>query len=152
MTEEKTARHGDVVLVRVKKINTDYSLLETLNGEEKTLAGGELMIGVFGSRKALHGFSGDPPSVLKPGMELHLLNRGGVIGECSAFHRDLEWPTQLEYLGTVSWNGRQANLAGLRPPPGPGSGSGGSRGPDCGNLHELREDGRLQTTPEVILG
>ncbi|MEE8271458.1 MAG: UDP binding domain-containing protein, partial [Alphaproteobacteria bacterium] len=36
---EKTARHGDVVLVRVKKINTDYSLLETLDGEEKTLAG-----------------------------------------------------------------------------------------------------------------
>ena len=82
VTEEKTARHGDVVLVRVKKINTDYSLLETLDGEEKTLAGGELMIGVLGSRKALHGFSGDPPPELKPGMELHLLNRGGVIGEC----------------------------------------------------------------------
>ncbi len=110
VTEEKTARHGDVVLVRVKKINTEYSLLETLDGEEKTLAGGELMIGVLGSRKALHGFSGDPPSELKPGMDLHLLNRGGVIGECSAFHRDLGWPTQLEYIGTVSWNGGPANL------------------------------------------
>lgn len=68
------------------------------------------MIGVLGSRKALHGFSGDPPSELKPGMELHLLNRGGVIGECTAFHRDLEWPTQLEYLGTVSLNDHPANL------------------------------------------
>ncbi len=28
VTEERTARHGDVVLVRVKKINTDYALLE----------------------------------------------------------------------------------------------------------------------------
>ena len=110
VTEEKTARHGDVVLVKVKEVNTDYSSLETLDGEEKTLAGGELMIGVLGSRKALHGFSGHPPSELKPGMELHLLNRGGVIGECTAFHRDLGWPTQLEYLGSVSWNGQPANL------------------------------------------
>ncbi len=110
VTEEKTAGHGDVVLVRVKKVNTDYSLLETLDGKEKALVGGELMIGVLGSRKALHGFSGDPPSELKGGMELHLLNRGGVIGECSAFHRDLGWPTQLEYLGTVSLNDQPANL------------------------------------------
>jgi len=110
VTEDTTARHGDLVLVKVKKVNTDYSSLETLEGEEETLGGGELIIGALGSRKALHGFSGDPPSELKPGMELHLLNRGGVIGECTAFHRDLGWPTQLEYLGTVSWNGRSANL------------------------------------------
>lgn len=107
---EKKGRHGDVVLVRVKTVNTNYSLLETLEGKEVTLSGGELIIGVLGTRKALQGFSGTPPSELKQGMELHLLNRGGVIGECTAFHRDLGWPTQVEYLGNVSYNGRPANL------------------------------------------
>ncbi len=110
VTQEIQGRQGDVVLVRVKTVNQEYSLLETRDGEEVPLHEGDLVLGALGTRKALQGFSGSPPSELVPGMELYLLNRGGVIGECTAFHRDLGWPTLVEYLGTVSHNGRPANL------------------------------------------
>lgn len=110
LTSEKRGRHGDVVLVRVTEVNATYPSLETPEGKEIALGRGQLLIGALGSRKALHGFSGSPPSGFKPNMALHLLNKGGVIGECSAFHRDLGWPTQLEYLSTLSWKGRPANL------------------------------------------
>lgn len=110
VTEEETGRQGDVVLMRVKSVNRKYPQLETRDGENVTLHEGALILGALGTRKALQGFSGGPPSSLEPGMELYLLNRGGVIGECTAFHRDLGWPTQLEYLGTISHNGQPANL------------------------------------------
>ena len=110
VTQEEKGRQGDVVLVRIKSVNQEYSQLETRDGEDMTLHEGALILGALGTRKALQGFSGGPPSDLKPGMELYLLNKGGVIGECTAFHRDLGWPTQVEYLGTVSYNGQPANL------------------------------------------
>jgi hypothetical protein len=116
VTQEAKGNQGDMVLVRVRAVNREYSLLETCDGTEVELHEGALILGALGTRKALQGFSGGPPSELKPGMELSLLNRGGVIGECTAFHRDLGWPTQLEYLGTVSHNGQPANLANFALP------------------------------------
>ncbi|MEE8347975.1 MAG: hypothetical protein V3R94_00265 [Acidobacteriota bacterium] len=110
VTEEPKGEQGDVVLVRVQSVNREYSLLETCDGENVPLHEGALILGALGTRKALQGFSGGPPAELKAGMELYLLNRGGVIGECTAFHRDLGWPTKLEYLGTVSHHGQPANL------------------------------------------
>jgi hypothetical protein len=38
------------------------------------------------------------------------LNKGGIIGNCTAFHRDLEWPTRLEYLGTVFHQEKPVNI------------------------------------------
>ena len=110
VTQEEKGRQGDVVLVRVTSVNQEYTQLETPDGDNVAFQEGALILGALGTRKALQGFSGGPPSDLKPGMELYLLNKGGVIGECTAFHRDLGWPTRLEYLGTVSHNGQPANL------------------------------------------
>lgn len=107
---ESQARHGDVVLVRVLEVNQEYDALETPEGSETSLHGGELIVGALGDRQALHGFSGKPPDRLTPGTALHLLNKGGVIGECTAFHRDLGWPTKVEFLGTLVHQGRAANL------------------------------------------
>jgi len=107
---EPEARHGDVVLARVIEVNPAYPMLETNGQEEVDLEPGQTILGVLGSRKALQGFSGDPPARMKPGMELFLLNRGGVIGECSAFHRDLGWPTRLEYVGTLHRENGPVNL------------------------------------------
>lgn len=104
------ARHGDVVLARVHQVNSSYDMLETLDGQEVTLSGGELIIGVLGTRKALKGFAGKLPAQLEPGMMLHLLNKGGVIGECTGFHRNLGWPTLVEYIGSVCRNGQPVNL------------------------------------------
>ena len=81
VTQETQGRQGDVVLVRVKTVNQEYSLLETRDGEEVPLHEGDLVLGALGTRKALQGFSGGPPSEMEPGMELYLLNRGGALLE-----------------------------------------------------------------------
>ncbi|MBI4445393.1 MAG: hypothetical protein HY645_05730 [Acidobacteria bacterium] len=106
----ENAAEGDLVMVRVRDINRAYPTLETPEGEEVALRGGELIVGVLGNRKALRGFSGRLPARLHPHMPLNLLNKGGVIGECTAFHRDLGWPATVEYLGTVHRDGKPLNL------------------------------------------
>jgi len=53
-----------------------------MNGEVYSLAEyqGDLIAGVLGERRALHGYSGVIPERVAPGDILHLLNLGGVIG------------------------------------------------------------------------
>jgi hypothetical protein len=102
---------GDLVVVCVQEVNPAYPMLELPDGSELSITKGTLLVGALGSRKALHGFSGRVPSELQVGQQLSLLNKGGVIGECTAFHRDLEWPTQVEYLGTVFQGDSKVNLA-----------------------------------------
>jgi len=86
------------------------------DGTEIVLEKGNLLIGALGSRRALHGFSGHVPESLETGQPLHLLNKGGVIGECTAFNRSLEWPSSLEYLGTVTRGGKALNLGQFAQP------------------------------------
>ena len=87
---------GDLVVALVKEVNPVYPTLELTDGSEIVLEKGNILIGVLGSRRALLGFSGRVPASLEMGQRLHLLNKGGVIGECTAFNRNLEWPTSLE--------------------------------------------------------
>jgi hypothetical protein len=101
---------GDVVLARVEEVNPGYPGLELPDGSEVTLQAGMTIVGALGTRRALHGFSGIVPSSLTIGQGFQLLNKGGVIGDCTAFHRDLEWPTLLTYLGTVVDGARPVNL------------------------------------------
>ena len=105
-----TAQYGDVIAARVKNVSPNYPSLEIPGGKEVALEESNVVLGVLGCRRALHGFSGGLPSRLKSGMPLHVLNKGGVIGQCTGFHRDLEWPTEVEYLGTVQGSGRPVNL------------------------------------------
>jgi len=101
---------GDLVVATVKEVNPVYPGLEMEDGTEIVLEKGNILIGVLGSRRALLGFSGRVPASLEIGQPLHLLNKGGVIGECTAFNRKLEWPTSLEFLGTVTRNDKAVNL------------------------------------------
>ena len=101
---------GDLVMASVKEVNPVYPGLELEDGSEIVLEKGNVLMGVLGSRRALLGFSGHVPKSLEIGQSLHLLNKGGVIGECTAFNRKLEWPTSLEFLGTVTRNDKALNL------------------------------------------
>ncbi len=101
---------GDLVVASVKQVNPVYPMLELADGSDIVLEKGNILIGVLGSRRALLGFSGRVPASLETGQPLHLLNKGGVIGECTAFNRNLEWPTSLEYLGTVTRDEGVLNL------------------------------------------
>lgn len=108
--ETAVPRAGDVVLARVEEVNPVYPSLELADGEDVVLRPGRLLLGVLGTRRALHGFSGHIPHPLHVGQSVELLNKGGVIGECTAFHRNLEWPTLLTYLGTVLVDGKPLNI------------------------------------------
>jgi hypothetical protein len=108
--ESGPCEEGDVVLVRVREVNHVYPMLETPEVKEVVLQQGQLLVGVLGNRKALRGFSGKPPLYLHRGTKLHLLNKGGIIGECTAFNRDLGWPAVVEYIGTVKSNDGPLNL------------------------------------------
>ncbi len=97
--------YGQVVAARVRSVNLSYPVLETTGSRGVRLREGMRIVGALGARRALHGFSGRLPERLVPGAAFHLLNKGGVMGECTAFHRALGWPAELEYLGTVRRNG-----------------------------------------------
>ena len=97
--------YGQVVAARVRSVNLSYPVLETTEGRGVRLREGMKIVGALGARRALHGFSGRLPARLRPGAVFHLLNKGGVMGECIAFHRALGWATELEYLGTVHQGG-----------------------------------------------
>lgn len=97
--------YGQVVVGRVRSVNLSYPVLETSEGRGVRLREGMQIVGALGARRALHGFSGRLPARLGPGSIFHLLNKGGVMGECTAFHRALGWPAELEYLGAVHHEG-----------------------------------------------
>lgn len=103
---------GDIVVAMVERVNPGYPMLETVDSTDVLLEVGDILVGSLGTRKALHGFSGRVPARLEFGQAISLLNKGGVIGECTAFNRELEWPTDLRYLGTVHSDGQPMNLKG----------------------------------------
>jgi hypothetical protein len=56
---------------------------------------------VFGNRRALKGFVGDVPASVKAGDLLHLLNMGGLIGECKGHHSSFSDAIEVEVLGVA---------------------------------------------------
>jgi hypothetical protein len=56
---------------------------------------------VFGNRRALKGFVGDVPTRVRAGDRLHLLNMGGLIGECKGHHSSFSDAIEVEVLGVA---------------------------------------------------
>src|SRR3954471_18390041 len=77
---------GDVVVVRALSESVSYGNLELPTGRLAKINRGDVLAGVLGKRRALKGFVGDIPSAVGPGDRLHLLNMGGLIGECKGHH------------------------------------------------------------------
>jgi hypothetical protein len=107
VTEERIARAGDVVIVRVLTDNATYNMLELPTGRLAKVNPGDVVAGVLGRRRALKGFVGDVPETIKGGDELHLLSLGGVIGSCSGHHSSLNDAIKVEVLG-VARNGNSS--------------------------------------------
>src|SRR5256714_2930742 len=96
---------GDVVVVRVLTDNATYNMLELLTGGLAKVNPGDVVAGVLGRRRALKGFVGDVPESVQAGDELHLLNMGGVIGQCSGHHSSLNDAIKVEVIGLASNGG-----------------------------------------------
>ena len=103
---------GTVVACRVASAKTSYDTLEDVHGRMVRLVPGDVIAGALGHRDALHGFSGEVPSAVSAGDELHLLNLGGVIGRATGGAPAVGEPFRLEVLGAVQSFPRSGERAG----------------------------------------
>src|SRR5215204_409588 len=94
-------RVGDVIAVRALTESVTYGNLELPSGRLAKINRGDVLLGVLGKRRALKGFVGDVPAKVCAGDRLHLLNMGGVMGECKGHHSSLSEAIELEVVGIV---------------------------------------------------
>jgi hypothetical protein len=103
---------GDVVAVKALSESVTYGNLELPSGRLAKINRGDVIAGVFGKRRALKGFVGDIPDNVKAGDKLHLLNMGGLIGQCKGHHSSYSDAIQVEVLGVaVDQNDDVLNIA-----------------------------------------
>ena len=101
LTDAIVAREGSVLAVRALERKTVYNEVEDEHGRMATVNEGDVLAGVLGERRALHGYSGVVPERVGAGDILHLLNLGGVIGLCTSANPDVGPPCRVEVLGQV---------------------------------------------------
>ncbi len=109
--QKPIAEEGAAVACRVLTARKTYGHLELTSGRQARLVPGDIIVGCFGNRAALRGFSGHVPASVETGDVVHLLNQGGVIGISEGAHAGLGEPIQLEVLGTPIREGRGLRLA-----------------------------------------
>ncbi|NBC85397.1 MAG: hypothetical protein GVY25_04310 [Bacteroidetes bacterium] len=95
------AQAGYAVVVRALEEKPHYNEIECLDGTFRTIREGDVIVGVLGERQALKGYSGTVPRQVQVGDTLHVLNLGGIIGQCSSALPDLGPALRVEVLGSV---------------------------------------------------
>lgn len=111
-TDGYVPNEGDVVVVRAVSESVTYGNLELPSGRLAKINRNDILAGVFGKRRALKGFVGDIPSGVKAGDKLHLLNMGGLIGECKGHHSSYSDAIEVEIIGmAVDGNGLPLNIS-----------------------------------------
>ncbi|HBH26078.1 MAG TPA: hypothetical protein DDX54_01570 [Rhodospirillaceae bacterium] len=103
---------GDVLAAQVLEDKRVYNTLELPCGRLSTLKKGDTIAVALGERMALKGFAGRLPETLKTGDVIHLLNLGGVAGECtSANTHEVGEPLRIRVLGAIEREGKPLNIA-----------------------------------------
>ncbi len=102
---------GSVLAVEILEDKSIYNDLELPSGRLSKLKKGDIIAVALGKRRALKGFVGDLPKSLKAGDIIHLLNFGGVAGECfGANTKEVGEPLRIRVLGAITRNGRALNI------------------------------------------
>ncbi|MGH1378159.1 MAG: hypothetical protein ACRBB3_04990 [Alphaproteobacteria bacterium] len=102
---------GTVLAAEILDDKTVYNEMELPSGRMSKLKKGDVVAIALGQRRALKGFVGDLPKSLKPGDIIHLLNFGGVAGECtSANTKEVGDPMRVRVLGGIARKGKQLNI------------------------------------------
>lgn len=118
LSPEVRAEHGAVLAGRILGDKSGYNQLEDVHGRMNVLHGDDIVVGALGHRNALHGYEGVLPKRVTPGQKLHMLNMGGVIGECVSHNPDVGPPFEFEVLGQVlvypEFQSRQGEPANIR--------------------------------------
>ncbi|MDC1142465.1 hypothetical protein OAU50_05195 [Planctomycetota bacterium] len=110
-TENLESVSGNVVVVRALGEKNVYGAVELEEGRMAKIFKGDVMIGALGERRALRGYVGKVPEKINAGDTLHVLNLGGVIGECTSANKELGPPVPVEVIGMVTRKGRIVNLS-----------------------------------------
>ena len=112
------AEHGAVVAGRILGDKSGYNQLEDVHGRMNVIHGDDVIIGALGHRNALHGYEGVLPKSVEQGQVLHVLNLGGVIGECVSHNPEVGTPFEFEVLGQVlvypEFQSREGQAANIR--------------------------------------
>jgi len=95
------AEAGTVVAVRVLDDKAVYNTVEDVHGRMMTVHARDVVAGVLGERRALRGYSGVVPESVSAGDVLHLLNLGGVVGQCTSASPEVGPAARVEVLGAV---------------------------------------------------
>ncbi len=99
LSEYVVPQEGYCIVVQALESKPIYNQLECADGEFRTIAADDILVGVLGERKALKGYSGQVPQVAHPGDTLNVLNLGGIIGTCTSDHPELGPALKVKVLG-----------------------------------------------------
>lgn len=100
-TENIPTTEGTVLVVEILTNKSTYNTLELTSGRMAKVAKGDIVVGALGHRKALFGYSGHLPEVVKEGDVIQMLNIGGVLGICDSINPDRGQPFNCRVLGVV---------------------------------------------------
>lgn len=103
-------RMGTVLVVRALEEKRVYDVLELASGRQAHISKGDVIAGALGSRAALRGFVGRVPEKLSAGDRIHVLNLGGVLGECTSGTNEVGHPLLVEVLGMAVRDGKALNI------------------------------------------
>jgi len=101
---------GNVLVVRALEEKRVYDVLELATGRMAHISKGDVIVGALGARAALRGFVGRVPDRLAAGARIHVLNLGGVLGECVSRNKDVGQPLTVEVLGMAVRDGQPQNI------------------------------------------
>jgi hypothetical protein len=120
LTSDIQAVEGAVIAARIHGEKSTYNQLEDIHGRMVTLHGGDIVIGALGHRNALHGYEGVVPETVVPGQRLHVLNMGGVIGQCTSHNPGVGIPSRRRCWARCSCSPSSSRAPASRPTSGLG--------------------------------
>ncbi len=101
LTPDLVCAPGAVIAGRILGEKNTYNQLEDLHGRLTRLHSGDVILGALGHRNALQGYEGVVPEQLAVGDRIHVMNMGGVLGQCTSWNPGVGAPFELEVLGQL---------------------------------------------------
>lgn len=111
LTDDIRIEMGTVLAVEALQDKSIYNEMELPSGRMSKMKKGDVLAVALGSRMGLNGFTGKIPDSIKVGDIIHVLNVGGVAGECtSANKKQVGEPLQAKVLGAIERDGKALNI------------------------------------------
>jgi hypothetical protein len=111
ITSNIKAENGLLIAVEVLEDKKIYNNLELVSGRLSTLKKGDILAVALGDRKALKGFVGKTPKMLKVGNMINVLNIGGVAGLCTSENvKQVGHALKTKVLGAITDGKKPLNV------------------------------------------